>query len=83
MERPWQSSIPSLAQHHLKEVLFPTSEEEDGMVRMAWHGPNATDRYRFTAMEILMEYLTDTPVAPLQRETGRGGRTTLSVQMLS
>ena len=38
------------------------------MVRVAWHGPNATDRYRFTAMEILMEYLVDTSVAPLQHE---------------
>lgn len=68
MERPWQSAIPPLSQNHLEEVLFPTSEEEDGIVRVAWHGPMATDRYRFIAMEVLMEYLTDTPVAPLQRE---------------
>lgn len=69
MQRPWQSAIPPLQHRHQRqEVLFPTSEEEDGLVRIIWRGPMATDRYRFTAMEVLMEYLTDTPVAPLQRE---------------
>ena len=38
------------------------------MVRVAWRGPSALNRYSFTAVGVLLEYLTDTPVAPLQRE---------------
>ena len=38
------------------------------MVCVAWRGPSALDRYSFTAVGVLLEYLTDTPVAPLQRE---------------
>ena len=38
------------------------------MVRVAWRGPSALNRYGFSAVGVLLEYLTDTPVAPLQRE---------------
>ena len=38
------------------------------MVCVAWRGPSALDRYSFTAVGVLLEYLTDTPVAPLQRD---------------
>ena len=38
------------------------------MVCVAWRGPSALDRYNLMAMGMLLEYLTDTPVAPLQRE---------------
>jgi Zn-dependent M16 (insulinase) family peptidase len=51
-----------------KTVPFPTDEEDDGVIRICWRGPKAKDCYNMTAMQILMEYLTDTPVAPLQRD---------------
>lgn len=68
MVRPWQSSVPPLPNTVAEDVPFPTDEESDGMVRIAWRGPLAIDRYQFTAFGALMEYLTDTPLAPLQRE---------------
>ncbi|XP_011407072.2 PREDICTED: uncharacterized protein C05D11.1-like [Amphimedon queenslandica] len=66
--RPWQSPVAPLNGSHSKVVQFPTSEEDDGLVRICWRGPKASQRYLMTAMEVIMEYLTDTPVAPLQRE---------------
>ena len=66
--RPWQSPVPPLTCSVSEDVPFPTDEEDDGMVRLAWRGPSALDRCGFTAMGVLLEYLTDTPVAPLQRE---------------
>ncbi|XP_041346924.1 LOW QUALITY PROTEIN: uncharacterized protein C05D11.1-like, partial [Gigantopelta aegis] len=67
-DRPWQSPIDPLESTKVEEVPFPTSEEDDGLVRIGWRGPKAKERYAMTAMEVLMEYLTDTPVAPLQRD---------------
>ena len=52
MERPWQSDIDPMTDTQLKEVLFPTSEVDDGMVRIGWRGPPAKDRYTMTAMQV-------------------------------
>ena len=42
MQRPWQSPVPPLEASVSEEVPFPTDEEADGMVRIAWRGPQAT-----------------------------------------
>ena len=68
MERPWQSPIDPLQSSHSSRVTFPTSEEDSGSVIIAWRGPTARNRYHMSALEVLMEYLTATPVAPLQRD---------------
>ena len=68
MVRPWQSPVPPLTNTVTEEVPFPTDEENDGLVRIAWRGPSALDRYGMTAIAALMEYLADTAVAPLQKE---------------
>lgn len=52
MDRPWQSSIDPITDVELKDVMFPTSEDDDGMVRIGWRGPAAKDRYTMTAMEV-------------------------------
>ena len=54
MERPWQSSIDPTESTQLRELTFPTSEEDDGIVRVGWRGPRAKDRYHMTAMEVRM-----------------------------
>lgn len=38
------------------------------MARVAWRGPSALDRYGMTSIGVLMEYLAETSVAPIQRE---------------
>lgn len=52
MDRPWQGLIDPITDTDLKEVLFPTSEANDGLVRIGWRGPAAKDRYTMTAMEV-------------------------------
>lgn len=66
MERPWQSPVPPLLSSVCQTVLFPSDDERDGMVAMAWRGPKASDRYSYTATVALVEYLYSTSVAPLQ-----------------
>ncbi|CAI8039021.1 Uncharacterized protein C05D11.1 [Geodia barretti] len=65
-QRPWQSAIDPLTSSISEELVFPTDEEDDGMARISWRGPPARDRYMFTAVTMLLRYLSDGPVAPLQ-----------------
>ena len=44
MQRPWQSPVPPVTTSVCEEVLFPTDQEEDGIVRVAWRGPQAQVR---------------------------------------
>ncbi|XP_077994627.1 uncharacterized protein C05D11.1-like [Glandiceps talaboti] len=66
--RPWQNSVPSLDGAVDKVVPYACDDEINGMVYMAWRGPQAKDLYLMSANMILLEYLTDTAVAPLQRD---------------
>lgn len=68
MERPWQSPVPPLLSSVCEVVPFPSDDERDGMVIMAWRGPKAVDRYLYSAIVSLVEYLHSTSVAPLQQE---------------
>jgi len=40
-ERPWQSQVPPLEQSVDIVEKFPSDEEENGMVTVAWRGPLA------------------------------------------
>jgi len=65
--RPWSGEVPKLEVG--KEILvpYPADDEDNGMVYIAWRGPSAvTNLYRMFATMILMEYLTETSVSPLQ-----------------
>ncbi|XP_070567442.1 uncharacterized protein C05D11.1-like isoform X2 [Ptychodera flava] len=66
--RPWQSAVPPLDGAVCKVVPYSSDDETNGMVYMGWRGPKAKDLYMMSANSILLEYLTDTAVAPLQRE---------------
>eukprot|EP00731_Ephydatia_muelleri_P024861 Em0016g1132a len=66
MERPWQSPVPPLLSSVCEVVAFPSDDEKDGMAVMAWRGPKAGDRYFYSAIVALVEYLHSTSVAPLQ-----------------
>ena len=67
MQRPWQSPVPPLLSSVCEVVPFPCDDERDGLVVMAWRGPRAMDRYAYSAIVSLSEYLYSTSVAPLQR----------------
>lgn len=67
--RPWQSPVPRLQESVDLKVPYPCDEEDNGMVYVAWRGPSAVkELYRMDACLILLRYLTETPVSPLQKE---------------
>ncbi len=68
MARPWSSEAPPLAASVVETVAFPADEEDVGVVRVAWRGPDWRDQAAIVACEVLWEYLTDSPIAPLQRD---------------
>lgn len=67
-QRPWQSVVPPLESKAELRVAFPSDDTDSGSVSISWRGPNVCDQRTFVALQILWEYLTDSPVAPLQRE---------------
>merc|ERR1719462_569193 len=65
--RPWEGEVPKLELGKDVDVAYPADDEDNGMVHVAWRGPSAvTSLYRMFATMILMEYLTETSVSPLQ-----------------
>ena len=66
--RPWQLPVPPFLSSIDQLVPYACEEEEKGMVCVAWRGPSATYQlYDMSALMMLMEYLTDTAVSPLQK----------------
>uniref|UniRef100_A0A8C4QG71 Peptidase M16 C-terminal domain-containing protein n=1 Tax=Eptatretus burgeri TaxID=7764 RepID=A0A8C4QG71_EPTBU len=66
--RPWLSPVPEFVASLQKLVLYPSDDESTGIVTLCWRGPMAKELFEMTAIGTLMEYLTDTPISPLQRE---------------
>ena len=64
--RPWEGEVPRLELGREVEVPYPADDEDNGMVYVAWRGPSASSLYQMMATMILMEYLTETSVSPLQ-----------------
>lgn len=52
-----------------KRIVYPSDEEDCGIVYIGWRGPNSsTDILTLTACSTLLRYLSETSVSPLQRE---------------
>lgn len=69
LTRPWMSEVPPLTEKLVeKRVLFPTEDESVGTVTLGWRGPSVNEYYEIQGIKMLFNYLTDTPVAPLQRD---------------
>lgn len=67
--RPWQTPVPSLTESKDVRILYPADEEDCGLVSVGWRGPMPTiDNLKLTACSVLLRYLSDTSVSPLQRE---------------
>lgn len=66
--KPWQTPVKPLEESKDVKILFPSDEEEYGIVSVAFHGPQATTDYNtLTACYVLMKYLCDTSVSPIQQ----------------
>lgn len=67
--RPWQTPVQPLVQSENVKILYPSSEEDCGLIVVGWRGPKcAPENLKLTACSVLLRYLSDTSVAPLQRE---------------
>ncbi|GAB0090020.1 Peptidase_M16 domain-containing protein [Sergentomyia squamirostris] len=68
-ERPWQTPVAPLTQSQDVKILYPSDEEDCGLVFIAWRGPKCSvEHTTLTACSVLMRYLSDTSVSPLQRD---------------
>lgn len=67
--RPWQTPVPPFQETVNKKVEYPADEEDCGLLSIGWRGPKCTtENLKLTACSVLMRYLSDTSVSPLQRE---------------
>ncbi|XP_015438659.1 PREDICTED: uncharacterized protein C05D11.1-like [Dufourea novaeangliae] len=68
-EKPWQSPVPPLLKSIDLDVQYPCDDEDNGVVKVAWRGPSIVNEiYDFVGCILLLHYLTDTSVSPLQQE---------------
>ncbi|XP_076234685.1 uncharacterized protein C05D11.1 [Calliopsis andreniformis] len=68
-QRPWQSPVPPLTENVDLDVYYPCDDEDNGGVDVAWRGPSAVNEiYDLTGCTLLLKYLTDTSVSPLQKD---------------
>ncbi|ORX60422.1 hypothetical protein DM01DRAFT_1316969 [Hesseltinella vesiculosa] len=67
--RPWSSvkTIPDLPATQSETVYFPDTDESVGDINITWLGPAWNDTVGVAAIQALHIYLTNSPVAPLQR----------------
>lgn len=50
------------------DVFYPCDDEDNGMVIAGWQGSSINDYYKHVACTVLLRYLTNTSVSPLQQE---------------
>lgn len=61
--------MPPLTESVDLDVYYPCDDEDNGLVNVGWRGPSAvTELYDLTGCSILLKYLTDNSVSPLQKE---------------
>jgi Zn-dependent M16 (insulinase) family peptidase len=67
-ERPFTKPISPLSENIEQTVYFPVDEERsaNGLVTIAWRGPNISDLRLIVALDLLFYYLSDSSISPLQ-----------------
>uniref|UniRef100_A0A0K0DFE2 Peptidase_M16 domain-containing protein n=1 Tax=Angiostrongylus cantonensis TaxID=6313 RepID=A0A0K0DFE2_ANGCA len=67
-QRPFSINLKPPVESSEHHVLCPSEDESRGMVQISWFGYQPTDFQEEAAFEVLFDYLSYTPVSPLQRE---------------
>lgn len=68
-ERPWQSKVEPLQNSISRTIQYPSDTDDDGLISISWRGPEIVKNYRdLIAVSIMLDYLNDTPVSPIQRD---------------
>lgn len=61
--------MPPLSDSKYLKINYPSDEENNGLFCVAWRGPSVVkDLYTFGTTSLLLKYLTDFSVSPLQKE---------------
>lgn len=68
VESSTASHPPSITKDIVEVVEFPEKDESVGELMLSWIGPPIDDFLNDLALEVLGEYLTDSPVSPLYKE---------------
>ncbi|KAL3080050.1 hypothetical protein niasHT_034608 [Heterodera trifolii] len=64
---PFQVRVSPLTGQKMERIDFPSLNESTGMVQMSWHGPPGSDFRTTQALIILVEFLTYSSNASLQK----------------
>lgn len=68
-QRPWQTPVEPLTKSTNERIVYPSDTEDCGIVHVGWRGPNCTqENFKLTACSVLLRYLSETSVSPLQHE---------------
>ncbi|XP_033228376.1 uncharacterized protein C05D11.1-like isoform X2 [Belonocnema kinseyi] len=68
-KRPWQDEVSPLTESVDLDVCYPCDDEDNGLVIAGWRGPSSIHEfYDLMGCVLLLKYLTDTSVSPLQQE---------------
>lgn len=68
-ERPWQTPIEPLTASTNKRIVYPSDTEDCGIVHVGWRGPSCVrENHKLTACSVLLRYLSESAVSPLQHE---------------
>lgn len=68
-ERPWSTPVQPLEKSSEKKIEYPCDTDDDGLVYIGFRGPSSTTNYRdLMALSVLLDYLNNNAVSPLQRD---------------
>ncbi|KAK6038441.1 peptidase M16 inactive domain protein [Cooperia oncophora] len=68
-QRPFIShQLKPMAESSEHSVVCPSDDESRGSVEISWFGHPPTDFKQKVAFDVLFDYMSNTPVSPLQRE---------------
>lgn len=68
-ELPWQTPVDPLTESVDRRITYPSDTEDCGLVHVGWRGPKCTlENFTLTACSVLLRYLSETSVSPLQHE---------------
>lgn len=67
--KPWLEDVPEIKEPQVRNIKFPSDEEDDALVTIGFRGPSAISELdEVAAMRLLFEYLTESSVGPIQRD---------------
>ncbi|XP_059140205.1 uncharacterized protein C05D11.1-like [Physella acuta] len=66
--RPWEDPIPPLTESSKETVLYPSEDDEYGMVHIGFRGPPSKELYEHLCLSVLTDYLDGSAISPIQRD---------------